>query len=225
MKKIKQKATDMKTIQTCTKFVKLEAECQYAIKTVPFFKYKTTIPRYTFPNRGTCVQLQSCDALLSATTKLKPDFSTVAYIGSQPEYYLSMIQKPKSLQEIIIMDASLDLLSRSHFNIQKLFPKMEKWFLLTQFDDWQHDENELDLIVVNNNINLMMSENLEETLKKMVRSLRASGVVVGSMSGQENLNEIRKAVEKIGGVRFDAEEKVLPAHYPNNLFVYSIVKY
>lgn len=198
--------------------------CAKATKSKSKFAERVIIPRYTSPNRGSCVQLQSCDRQVNLTTKLKPTIQNVAFIGAYPEYYLSMLPDLNAVKEVFFLDGSLDLLNRTQCNVQRIAYSKEKYYMLTNYNNWDLEEEMFDQIVVNDNMNLIMSDDLDKTVDSLIGSLKKGGVLAGAINSEDGANEIKDSIEKDNSRTLEVEEVSLNQNYTNTLFLYNHVK-
>jgi len=183
-------------------------------------------PRSLDPYSGACIQLQGADKLLYATSKLKnANIESLAYIGAYPEYYLSMCTKiqESKIEEVFLMDSSMELLDKTHWNVKSMLKKSQKWFLQVDYNNWLLEKDCVDLIVVNDNLNLNFSSDLAKTVNDMTSSLKHQGNLLGSSTSKNCVEEIKSAAKdnKLDMQIIEIEQNV---HYPNNLFVYGITK-
>lgn len=156
--------------QISTKTCKQTKKCSSYVKKLMQIG-NGTLPRYMNPHSGTCTQIQAADKLVRETLRLKPYLTSVAYIGAFPEYYFSLTSnidfKKESIEELFLFDSSMEQLGKTQFNMSKILMNAQKWYLHMDYNEFELEEKSVDMIVMNDNLNLNFSENLEETLSTM----------------------------------------------------------
>lgn len=183
-------------------------------------------PRSLDPYSGACIQLQGADKLMYATSLLRNvEITSVAYIGAYPEYYLSMCSKiqENQIEEVFLLDSSMELLDKTHWNIKNMLKNSQKWFLQNDYNNWLLEKDSVDLLVINDNLNLNFSSDLSKTVNDMTSSLKENGNLLGMSTSMACVDEIKHAAldNKLDMEVIEIEQNV---HYPNNLFLYGISK-
>jgi len=181
---------------------------------------KGALPRYMNPYSGTCIQLQCTHALFEETQSLRPNYSTLAYIGAYPEYYFSMTGND-NVKEIFMLDHDMELIGKSQYNMTKILNDSEKWFLKMDYENWILPEDAVEMIVVNDSMGINFSDDLHKTLKDMTSSLKEGGIMIGTSTSESSIEELKTATKEL---KMDIQVSPISQniHYPNNLFVYRI---
>jgi len=159
--------------------------------------------------------------------KIKPFYSSVAYIGAYPEFYFSLTTsinpEKESIEELFLMDSSMEQLGKTQYNMSKILKKAKKWYLQMDYDEIIFEENSIDMIVMNDNMNINFSEDLEKTMYNMTSYLKDGGVILGTSTSKLATDEIIHAIK---GMNVEVELTDVPqnVHYPHELLVYNIKK-
>lgn len=214
------------TIKTCQEvLVSAKKACPSYLKKLMSIGYGSA-PRSLDPYSGACIQLQGADKLMYATSLLRNvEITSVAYIGAYPEYYLSMCSKiqENQIEEVFLLDSSMELLDKTHWNIKNMLKNSQKWFLQNDYNNWLLEKDSVDLLVINDNLNLNFSSDLSKTVNDMTSSLKENGNLLGMSTSMACVDEIKHAAldNKLDMEVIEIEQNV---HYPNNLFLYGISK-
>jgi hypothetical protein len=214
------------TLKTCQEvLVSAKKACPSYLKKLMSIGYGSA-PRSLDPYSGACIQLQGADKLMYATSLLRNvEITSVAYIGAYPEYYLSMCSKiqENQIEEVFLLDSSMELLDKTHWNIKNMLKNSQKWFLQNDYNNWLLEKDSVDLLVINDNLNLNFSSDLSKTVNDMTSSLKENGNLLGMSTSMACVDEIKHAAldNKLDMEVIEIEQNV---HYPNNLFLYGISK-
>jgi hypothetical protein len=214
------------SLKTCQEvLVSAKFACPSYLKKLMSIGYGSA-PRSLDPYSGACIQLQGADKLIYATSMLKKaNITSVAYIGAYPEYYLSMCSELQEnyIEEVFLLDSSMELLNKTHWNTKSMLKDSQKWFLQIDYDNWILEKDAVDLLVINDNLNLNFSADLSKTVNDMTSSLKENGNMLGMSTSQTCVEEIKHAAKdnKLDMEVIEIEQNV---HYPNNLFLYGITK-
>ena len=214
------------TLKTCQEvLVSAKKACPSYLKKLMSIGYGSA-PRSLDPYSGACIQLQGADKLMYATSLLRNvEITSVAYIGAYPEYYLSMCSKIQEnlIEEVFLLDSSMELLDKTHWNIKNMLKNSQKWFLQNDYNNWLLEKDSVDLLVINDNLNLNFSSDLSKTVNDMTSSLKENGNLLGMSTSMACVDEIKHAAldNKLDMEVIEIEQNV---HYPNNLFLYGISK-
>jgi NADH dehydrogenase [ubiquinone] 1 alpha subcomplex assembly factor 5 len=127
-------------------------------------------------------------------------------MGSQPELFLSNLPSNISLQTFILWDISQVSLEASLAKIEELGSLPGDCDILPLVNDEELfclAPDSVDLIISNNNLHLVNDPSL--ALQRMQHALQPDGVLVGSLFGEETLQELRISFtlaegERSGGV-------------------------
>jgi len=86
----------------------------------------------------------------------------------------------------------------SAMNVENLSEELvdaQKWFLQADYDDWLLEENLVDLILMNDGLNINFSEDLGMTIRSMTSSLTKDGMIIGTSTSSEAVDEIKDAAK------------------------------
>jgi len=161
-----------------------------------FLQKTAGIPRYqNFP--ATCSHLLSTQLLVKETQRLRPNFNTLAYIGAHADYFFAETSpsSKQSVQELFMMDSSMEMSAINCENLSNELVGAQKWFLQADYDNWLLEDNLVDLILMNDGLNINFSEDLGMTIRSMTSSLNRDGMIIGTSTSLEAVDEIKDAAK------------------------------
>jgi len=94
-----------------------------------------------------------------------------------------------------MMDSSMELSAMNVENLSEELVDAQKWFLQADYDDWLLEENLVDLILMNDGLNINFSEDLGMTIRSMTSSLTKDGMIIGTSTSSEAVDEIKDAAK------------------------------